>query len=292
MQINTRTSNRRSKVEPNLFFFSGYMENVVRGVRFDEVIDPNGTHNIALPTLIVGPKSAGWSKFIRPGKGDAPLYDANKIWRGSIIKDPNDANQKRDIMVEYRDENANYVLVRTGVRLVDRGGTLNKANFWQQLADRDVKAVRHGAYSFDKEAVTRERPVRVATAEDIEKIAEGKLSEIPINPLDGAGTVAAERMRTFVFGRQIKGVGCPETAFVLWKMPFGAVLLVRDVDGTMSRLVSEKLGVTRRDGVGYGEFFDELDQAYHAARAKILAEGDPNYKGGISLTGKGAVATA
>jgi len=296
MQSNTHHSSRRSaRVEPNTFFFSGYNEDVVRGIRFDELLDPKATHNIALPTMVIGPKNASWARYIRPGKNDAPLYDFNKVWRTSIIKDPTDEKQRRDIMVEYRDENANYVLVRTGVRLVERGGTSNKMNFWQQLADRNVRAVTHGAYNFDKQALDQQKSVRVVTAEDIEKIAEGKLSDVPIDVSKHVGSVAAQRLGEIKIGRKIKGVDCPETMFVLWNMPFGSVLLVRDVDGTMSRLISSKTGVERRDATGYESFFEDFDTAYRLAVAAAKAKepkGDPNYKDGISLKGSGGTTTA
>jgi hypothetical protein len=275
--IDTARSSRRSnKPEANWFFFSGHEESTVQGLRFLEEVDPNATHSIALPTISIGPTKAQWRKIIRALLGDSPLYDQGKVWRGSIIKDPSDPDGKKDVMVGYRDENANYALVRTGVRAVDRGGAVSKANFWTLLAERGItQGVTHGGYSFDREAVQSLKTIRVATADDVEQIAAGKLKDIMTDPNSGIGRVAAEKVGLPIsIGRQIKGLGCPESAFVLWRMPFGSVLLVRDVDGRMSRLVSTKSGVRRVDANNreYAEFFDAFDKAYRAAVVDLRAQ--------------------
>ena len=290
-----RSPRRALKPEANFYFFSAHEEEVVHGIRFDDLLEPGATHNIAVPTVVIGPKRAPWSKFIRPISNDAPLYDHNKVWRGSIIKDPNDERQKRDVMVEYRDDESNYVLVRSGLRMIERGGTMSKGNFWQLLADQSKSAVTHGAYSFDREAVQGHKSIRIATAEDAEQIAEGKLRNVMTEPDFKMGNVAAERMGTLSIGRKIKGVGCPETVYVMWRMPFGAVLLVRDVDGKMSRLISSKAGVRRVDAPGYEDFFEAFDEAYRKAAAEAKAKeptGDPNYKDGLELKASGQAAAS
>ncbi|OGG48570.1 hypothetical protein A2704_00510 [Candidatus Kaiserbacteria bacterium RIFCSPHIGHO2_01_FULL_54_36b] len=261
-----QTNSRRTQVAPNWFFFSGEMGTVVKGVRYREEPNPELESQIPLPTMSIGPDWAKWRKVIRALVKDAPNYKDDKIWRGSVVKDPSDSEGKRDVMVTYRDEEANYALIRTGVRYVERAGTKSKANFWTELAERGVeKGLRHGAYSFHKEAL-QGRSVRVATAEDIELIAAGKMKDIRIqtNPND-FGTVEATKVgNPITLGRNNRQ-GFPDTVFILWRMPFGAVLLVRDVDGRMSRLVSTKFGVDRVDATGYEDFYEELDFQYHEA---------------------------
>src|SRR6185369_6576121 len=284
--LSNRSSRRSTKPEPNFFFFSGHEVSVVQGLRFLEEVDSHAEHSIALPTISIGPTRAQWRKIIRALLGDSPLYDQGKVWRGSIIKDPNDPQGKRDVMVGYRDENANYALVRTGVRAVDRGGTVSKANFWTQLAERGVQqGVTHGGYSLDREAVQNLKTIRVATAHDIEQIASGQLKDIMTDPNSGLGRVAAEKVgQPISIGRQIKGLGCPESAFVLWRMPFGSVLLVRDVDGRMSRLISTKSGVRPVDANSpeYARFFDEFDKSYRAAMAQLKAAGNVKTVGALT----------
>ncbi|RJR13127.1 hypothetical protein C4585_02605 [Candidatus Parcubacteria bacterium] len=247
------------------------MRDVINGIRFREEPNPELESKIPLPTMSIGPDWAKWRKVIRAVIGDAPSYKDDKIWRGSVIKDPKDPQGKRDVMVTYRDENANYVLVRTGVRYIERGGTKSKANFWTELAERGVeKGLRHGAYSFHKEAVDNIRTVRVATAEDIEQIAAGKMKDLRVHtdPKD-FGTVEATKVGApITLGRNNKQ-GFPDSVFILWRMPFGAVLLVRDVDGRMSRLVSTKRGIEWKDATDYEDFFEDLDFQYHEAMKNL-----------------------
>ena len=82
----------------------------------------------------------------------------------------------------------------------------------------------------------------------------------------------------------------------MWRIPEGAVVIVRDVDGQMMRLIGGKVGVVVADAKGYDPFFDALLEADLADREQkaAIAKTEPNaanYKGGVGI-GKGKAVQA
>src|SRR5262249_55057422 len=129
---------------------------------------------------------------------------------------------------------------------------------------KETDLVSHGSYSFDHASL------RIATAEN-----EAALAELLKDPSVAFNAPAAERMDVKVIGKSIPIVGgrkIPETSYVLWRMPFGAVLLIRDVNGKLTRLVAQKDGIRTVDASGYAKFFPMLEEAHHKARLARQAE--------------------
>lgn len=253
--------------QANFHFFLGRSGQASAGIRASELADPYGMRQGLIPTLVVGPqlrarndKPVRWARVIPPGTNDLPQIsklrggEGDRILRGSIVIEQVDGKD-RSFLVSHRDEKAYYVLVRTG--LMSRDGSV--------LADRlklqqEGPLVTHGSYSFDHASV------RVATAEN-----EAGLSELLQNPASGVGRVAAERLRYKAIGKSIdlgSGVRCSQTAYVLWRMPFGAVLLIREIDGKLTRLVAQKDQLRVVDATGYATFFDQLEAAFVESRRK------------------------
>jgi hypothetical protein len=200
---------------------------------------------------VLGPKPRGdgstvrWAKVIAPDVNDRPEFRGEKIVRGSIVKTDGDAG--RDVLVAHRDENAYYVLVRTGLRLIE-GST---ANDLMALGASGINLMSHGSYSFDTGSV------RIADASNENDLGAN------------IGRVSAERLDTKTMGRNIRLIGCPESTFVLWRVPVGAVLLVRDINGKLTRLVGEKDGLRVVDApANLGMFFDHLEVAHRQQRAR------------------------
>lgn len=238
----------------NLHFFIGREESTWNGIRYSDVPNLAGT---ILPSLVIGPsprikntKPIKWAKVISPKLDDRPAFAGDKIVRGSIVKEADE-----HVIVSHHDEQANYVLVRTGLKVID-GST---ANDWMQLMADGVQPKTHGSYSFDNGSV------QIAFAND-----EEKLKQALTDPnVGGMGKVAAERLDAKAVGRRIPLLGCPQSSYVLWRMPFGAVLLVRDINGKLSRIVSHKDGVRRVDADKYDVFFEELEDAYQKKRLEL-----------------------
>lgn len=248
------------------FHYFGARENTAfNGIRASEVADPYKLRMGLVPSLVVGPqlklksdRPVDWAKVIPPALNDLPEFhrpggsEHDKLVRGSIIQE-GEGDQKRNFLVSHRDENAYYVLVRSGLQRINGSTVADRLKIQQ-----DSELVSHGSYSFDHASI------RLAAAEDVTKInaAIG-------NPNVAIGSKAAERMDVKTIGKSITLVGgrkIPETSYVLWKMPFGAVLLVRDVNGKLTRLVAQKDRLRAVDAAGYAKFFDMLEDAHHKAR--------------------------
>src|SRR5262249_36170314 len=149
---------------------------------------------------------------------------SGRVMQGSILRTAEE-DTARDYVVAYRDDDAWYVLVRTG--LFAKDGDKGMADRLEIQKEHEI--VSHGSYSFDTASI------RIATGED--QVDGG---------VDGGSffsSVAAERMSVKALGGRIPLIGggyCPRTSYVLWKMPFGAVLLIREVNGKLVRLVSQR----------------------------------------------------
>ncbi len=253
---------------PNFHFFQGRWERASAGVKVSEVLDPYMQRQGNVPSLIVGPQMrrktdtpVKWAKVIPPGMKDLPQYDRprggddDRIMRGSIVN-VQDGGEQRSFLVSHSDEKAHYILVRTGlITHSGDGGMRDRLNI-----QKDKTLVSHGSYSFDLASI------RIAAADN-----EDKIKDIVSDPSLKFGTVAAERMDVKVIGKRIPLMGggyCPQASYVLWRMPFGAILLIRDVDGKLTRLVSQKDQLRVVDAVGYAGFFSQLEEAYINLRRK------------------------
>ena len=255
----------------NFHFFQGHMADAVAGIRFDSIPDDLASHGVPLPSLVVGPsRSTRWSKIIPPKLDDQPKLQGDKVWFGSIVKEPmpNNIERTRDVMVAYRDENAHYVEVRTGLRPIDVGGAKSVGNHWMMMAREGIVPKSHGVYDFTKETLAA---MRIAAADADAKLNEEQLAAFLKDPNFKVGQVAAERMDVKTVGRRIKAIGCPETSFVLYRMPYGSVLLVRDIEGQLKRIISSKDGVRVVDAKGYDAFFDGLEDAHQKRVADARA---------------------
>ena len=248
-------------------FFLARENTTFNGIRASEVPDPYKLRKGLVPSLVVGPqlkqktdRPVNWAKVIPPGMEDSPEFfrprgsDDDKLVRGSIIQ-VGEGDEKQNFLVSHRDEQAHYVLVRSGLRRLNGSTVQDRLNI-----QKDHELVSHGSYSFDRASI------RIAAAEN-----EVRIGEIMSNPNLAIGTAVAERMDVKVIGKSIALVGgakIPETAYVLWRMPFGAVLLVRDVNGKLTRLVSQKDQLRPVDASGYAGLFDQLEEAHQRARIK------------------------
>ena len=244
----------------NFAFFGGREDPVYAGMRHNAVPVP-WKGNVVIPSLVVGPsprvertRAPAWATIIPAKIGDAPRFRGEKIFEGSIIEEATTSGKTEHVMVAHHDDEANYVLVRTGLRVID-GST---ANDWMALQGAGIELKSHGSYSFDKGSV------KVAAADD----------EVIKDPNIKIGKVAAERIHSKAVGKRIPLLGCPQSSFVLWKMPFGSVLLVRDITGHLWRLLSTKSSVQKKDAKGYDSFFDQLQAAEreigHRQRAQAV----------------------
>jgi len=249
--------------QTNFHFFLARGDSVFNGIRASEVPDPYGDRAGAIPSLVVGPqlrakneKPVKWARIIPPGLKDFPKFAADgtrgeKIMRGSIIQ-VEEGDKKKSFLVSHRDEQAYYVLVRTGLMAVN-GSTAND----RLEIQKDGALVTHGSYSFDNASV------RVAMAEN-----EAELRQALTDPNFGVGRVEAERLGVKAVGRNIPLLGCPASSYVLWKMPIGAVLLIREVNGKLTRLVAQKDQLRVVDATNYSTFFDRLEENYKKLQAE------------------------
>lgn len=238
----------RNQVQPNFHFFGGRENTAFAGIRHDLAAVTVG--GVVLPSIVLGPKprndgsTVRWAKVIAPDVNDRPEFRGEKIVRGSIVKV---GDSGRDVLVSHRDEHAYYVLVRTGLRLIE-GST---ANDLMALGAAGINLKSHGSYSFDSGSF------RIADASNENDLGAS------------VGRVAAERLDTKTMGRKMHLIGCPESTFVLWRVPVGAVLLVRDINGKLTRLVGEKDGLRVVDApANLGVFFDQLEDAHRQKRAR------------------------
>jgi hypothetical protein len=230
------------------------------GIQTSDLVDHRASHAVPLPSLVVGPqmrqrgdRPVRWAHVIPPKLDNRPDFAGEKIVRGSIIKESS-AGVERDMLVAYSDEGAHYVMVRTGLIAMEQNGHRSTANHLLDMVGKGITPVSHGSYSFDAGAI------RIATADDINLLN---------NPNMVVGQVAAERIDAKAFGRKIEHLGCAQSSYVLWRMPFGAILLIRDVNGILCRIESQKGGLRHVDanGSNFGTFFDALEDAYRKARA-------------------------
>jgi hypothetical protein len=252
--------------DANLHFFMPRGQGLSAGVRADLL--PDEIAKIPLPSVVIG----GVSRNGKLNKGssvvpalltDRPLFNQrNKIIRGSAIDQDIGGGKTRKVLASHKEGNDWIVLVRTGFQFGPQG----MMGDYMDLAAKGVLKA-HGSYNFDKKGGAF-------------KLAEGR------EQTSDFGSVAAEKIGS-VQGRKLSGLPYSPVNYDFWRIPEGAVVIVRDVDGKLCRLIGGKLGVLVQDADGYDKFFDVLFIDDMEARQKIAAAAktDPKYNGkGISFS--------
>ena len=252
--------------DANLFFCMPRGEGLTAGVRSNLL--PDKFAKITLPSVVVG----GISRDGKLRKGasvvpalitDRPMFDQrNKMIRASVIDQDIGDGKVRKVLASHKEGNDWIVLIRTGFQFGPQG----MMGDYMDLASKGV-LTSHGSFNFDRDVGAF-------------KIAEGREEKSDF------GKVAAEKIGS-VAGKKIKALGYSPVNYDFWRIPEGAVVITRDVDGKMLRLIGGKAQLLEQDATGYGKFFDRLLEDDLETRAKLAAVADPNYKGGLTLKAAG-----
>ncbi|MEK7601244.1 MAG: hypothetical protein AAB480_01785 [Patescibacteria group bacterium] len=257
-QATTGTAN-----DANLFFLMPRGEGLTAGVRSNLL--PDSIAKIALPSVVVG----GISRDGKLRKGasvvpalitDRPMFDQrNKMIRASVIDQDIGGGNVRKVLASHKVGNDWIVLIRTGFQFGPQG----MMGDYMDLASKGV-LTSHGSFNFDKTSGAF-------------KIAEGREEKSDF------GQVAAEKIGS-VSGRKIKALGYSPVNYDFWRIPEGAVVIVRDVNGKTLRLIGGKVQLLEQDATGYGKFFDSLLAEDVEMRAKLATAASPQYDGvGLKL---------
>ncbi len=247
--MNTNVSTNPT-ADANLMFVNGIRgrdvtDNLIAGIRAE--FFPDEVLKKTLPSVLVGSLQHG-----KPAKGsivvptlvtDKPLFSKDgKVLRGSVTDQTVDDKTKRKVIVSHKQGNDWIVLVRTGLR-VGKEGMLG------DFADLSNKGelTTHGSFNANKNSGAFE----LAKSRE-EKAAFGK--------------VDAEQLWQ-AKSKKIAGLNMPKTDYTFWLLPEGAVILVRDINGQMVRVIGGKTQVLIEDATGYEKFFDRLFQDHHTKKA-------------------------
>ncbi len=253
----------------NLFIFDDHLDEGEPGL-WHNLLDyqlPVSGAIVKLPTFTIGPSWARWSEKIRPTLDlkDQPVIDGRKIVFASFV-DEGEGDETRTVIAKYRDENANYVRVKTGARALEGpDGGKSFANHWIKMAAEGITAVSHGAYDVNFELLKRlKNEVAKAEGQADDRAAMREMLKDPGLSLRDRpkATVVGKPRRQ---GRHYRGIG-PEVAEVLWRMPFGSELLVRTIEGFLKRIVSKRFGIEIHDASGWNDYFNMLENIYRAAK--------------------------
>ena len=241
----------RQDPDANFGFLNGLRnadpeDSLFTGIRSDFV--PDEIQQKTLPSIVVGGMRQG-----KPQKGakvlptlitDRPVFNkANKVVRGSVIDQSIDGGKARKVIVSHKEGNTWYVLVRTGLRVGPQG---TMGDYLDLSASGDLKS--HGSFNFDRNtgavklAESREENALFGSAE-AQKLWEAK-------------------------GRKIPGTSFLDIDYTLWGVPEGAVVIVRDINGKMTRLIGGKTRLFIEDANGYDKFFDRLLEEAVEARKR------------------------
>ena len=239
----------------NTFFFGVREENLVIGVTADIVADRvNGAPR---PSLIVGGRSregrpAKWASIVPASLSDRPQFNqASKIVSADVALEDIPGGKQRSVLVSHKEGTDWLVLVRTGFR-VGREGIMGDM---MDLLNTGVTLKEHGSFSFDRGTAAF-------------NVAKGR-SEIA-----DFAKVAAVREGSTV-GRRIPILRFPESSYDLWRVPVGAIVIVRDVTGKLFRLIGGKTSLQVVDADGYDSFFDMLlDAIKQAPPPKVVLDED------------------
>ncbi len=253
--------------DANLYFFMPRGQGLTTGIRSDLL--PDSVAKIALPSVVVG--GIARNGKLRKGASvvpalltDRPLFDQhNKIIRASAIDQDIGDGKTRKVLASHKDGNDWIVLIRTGFQFGPQG---MMGDYMDLASKGELKA--HGSFNFDKKTGAF-------------KLAEGREEKADF------GTAAAEKIGS-VQGKNIRGLPYSPVNFDFWRIPEGAVVIIRDVNGKSCRLIGGKTQLLEQDATGYDKFFDRLFMEDMEEREKIAkaaaASGDPNYNGkGIIL---------
>ncbi len=235
-----RSATATSAAPSNFRFFGGREDDAFVGVQAQILADlalKQPVPAVVLGRLFRGGLAKG-STAIPVDPKDRPRFNgAGKIIFGSVEK-AGAEDAQRDMIVSHRDEQNWYVLVRTGLR-VDQEGIMGDL---LQLIGSGAQLTTHGVFSFHK-------------GSGAEKIAESRTEKADL------GKVASEKLFDAGTKRKIPMLKCPENSYSLWRVPVDGVLLVRDINGKMSRLVGGRTQLQVVDADGCAPFFELLYEA-------------------------------
>ncbi len=239
------------KAKSNIAFFSPFLSEVAPGVRVRQLW--NSAVKRKVPAIHLGgfvQKSKG--KAPTPRKGSVQLWshsdlqptiENGKFIGGGILRVPTKGGRgERRFLSARVDGYGNYVVTtRTGLRAIE-GDTMNHLT---SLLAGGTRLVPHGVFS-------------LGGAKSVESVSLGGGEEIP----------EAKRVRWFVKKAQNfpsadgSQVYVPAYRYDVWELPVGGELLVRDIDGTIVRLVArpDRLDVVDAPDNGH-QVFDDLEAA-------------------------------
>lgn len=167
---------------------------------------------------------------------DMPVVRGDKVVLGSVVEQVLTDGRKTKIITSLKDESRRcyYVTVRTGLVRKDGGVMQHRAELMNAGGVHP-----HGSFSLDGGAIDL-----AAAGLDLE-----------------LGSIPANQLRWSVKHGNLSGLNMPERIFRLWEVPVGAVVLVGEVDGELTRLIGEEGGlrVADADGKDYRTAFNELE---------------------------------
>lgn len=174
-----------------------------------------------------------------------PELDGDYAVSGSVITQKRQDGSEFKVLAAHQKAGMWYVTVRTGL-LVKGGGILEDLI---ALQDSNVQPVAHGSFSLDEGAV---------------KVISGKGAEM--------AKVPADRLRWAISRSRTPGFeSIPQYRYDFWQVPVGAAVLVRDINGRLTRLVGgkDRLEVVDAPAATYGKVFEGLEDArVKAAKAR------------------------
>lgn len=173
-----------------------------------------------------------------PGSDGPIIRDGDKVYAAEFV--PLGANDKTTVMRRLLDEPAaaSYVLLRTGIKPDPFGGILADLQSIGGVGS-GLRLCDHGSVSFH--FGTGVQATAVATVKDAD-----------------FGKVAAEQVAALVVNRSGLLGGMLLYTYVLWKLVDDSVVLARDIDGVICRVVRQKGRVSVVDASGYQDYADSL----------------------------------
>lgn len=207
-----------------------------------------------IPSIVIGEynQRGGW---VAPGGSKVPVslqslpkIGDGKALAGSIVEidwtNDDGETKKRKELVAFQDGDAWYVLIRTGVLGYGRGVMNDYLKLLGELQETGDSIFSHGSYGLDGGAV------EIGSGEGQLDIPDVK-----------AELVKHGRARNFL------DRGIPAYTYRLWRVPPGAMLLDRDINGELRRTVGEPDTPRVVDATGYEQVFEDLEEKRRQERA-------------------------
>lgn len=241
-------------LKPNLFYHSGREGKDLR----DGVLLQNARYRdmpAPIPSIVLGGYHHGWvekgGRKIPVGLKAPPLIGSNgRALVGSIVEveqiGADGKTHKRKQLVAPQEKGVWYLTCRTGLLGHGSGTKADYIKLLGDLQDTGGMPVAHGSFSLDGGAV---------------KLAEGESAGVDLVE------VKADRV---VWGRSqrfLDGLGIPDSLFDEWRIPVGAEVLRRDIDGTLIRYIGGKDALLIADAKGYEKWFERLEEDRKTKRA-------------------------